>query len=494
MFYSRKYIYRYLRTNNLRELVVGNFTISFPYSYHFHLQIEYNGHLIAERYNVNREAIEDIPELSMFNKLGHYSEATDIIADYLMFKHLHSDEKFVFKNGKLKTKWLKYITNQHYSGYPLGAIEVLNKHQHSVPVEHLSKFAFIINQNTLESVWFPKKYSYECIIDNRVKKIFSYFSLPSLGYFKYSNSWFNKYTTFDEDSCPETYIGENMVYCSHCNQIVHHLHTHKKGCSLCLKYDTTKAILHGYTEKATSHFEFKVGNRNNKLYTNDVFFGVEIEYETLDKEESIHYCAEKLSEIAIFKRDGSLNDGIEICTAPATPDVIIDSFEDFFDEFDESCLENRDTCGMHVHISKEPLSFLTQGKIVEFMNRSDNKEFIKAIAGRWSDRYAGIHSSRTITFPFKHGYSDRYNAVNLQNPSTLEFRVFSSPTTYEEFVTKIEFVVALLSYCSPCQAKAPNLKDITSWKYFAMYVEDHKSQFKYLYSKLPTFIELAEAA
>jgi len=53
MFYSRKYIYRYLRTNNLRELVVGNFTISFGYSYHYHLQIKYNGHLIAERFNVS---------------------------------------------------------------------------------------------------------------------------------------------------------------------------------------------------------------------------------------------------------------------------------------------------------------------------------------------------------------------------------------------------------------------------------------------------------
>jgi len=37
---------------------------------------------------------------------------------------------------------------------------------------------------------------------------------------------------------------------------------------------------------------------------------------------------------------------------------------------------------MHVHVSRKPLSMLTVGKLTEFMNRHENKEFITHIAGQ----------------------------------------------------------------------------------------------------------------
>mgnify|MGYP007090463966 FL=1 len=57
---------------------------------------------------------------------------------------------------------------------------------------------------------------------------------------------------------------------------------------------------------------------------------------------------------------------------------------------------------MHVHISRKPLSQLTIGKLIEFLNRLDNKEFIHHIAGRIDNQYARMESDRTITFLRKH--------------------------------------------------------------------------------------------
>ena len=136
---------------------------------------------------------------------------------------------------------------------------------------------------------------------------------------------------------------------------------------------------------------------------------------------------------------------------------------------------------MHVHVSREPLNFLTQGKMAEFMNRADNKPYLKSIAGRWSEHYARQDTNRTVTYPFlASDGSERYNAFNLRNKETVEFRIFASTTSYDEFVMRLEFCEALAYYCSPCQSDAPSLKDVTKWDWFAKYVMKNNQQWPLL--------------
>ena len=118
--------------------------------------------------------------------------------------------------------------------------------------------------------------------------------------------------------------------------------------------------------------------------------------------------------------------------------------------------------------------------MTEFMNLIENKPYLEKIAGRWSDRFAG-QEGRSITFAFRNqAGGERYNALNLRNKETVEFRIFASTRVYDEFVMRLEFCEALTHYCSPCQSKATSLKDIPKWFWFVQYVLDNAKAWPYL--------------
>ena len=106
------------------------------------------------------------------------------------------------------------------------------------------------------------------------------------------------------------------------------------------------------------------------------------------------------------------------------------------------------SCGMHVHISRTALSQMGAGKLVEFMNRDDNKKFIQLIAGRKSTNYQRADETYDIKKPYKvdrgDDHADRYNYVNLQNKKTIELRIFASPKNTNEFKVRMQFVKAMI--------------------------------------------------
>ena len=153
----------------------------------------------------------------------------------------------------------------------------------------------------------------------------------------------------------------------------------------------------------------------------------------------------------------------------------------FFDKFPTN-LSGSQQCGMHIHISRNALNYLTQGKLVEFMNRSDNKLFIEKMAGRENNSYCRQENSRTISFPFTNEHGQRYNTLNINNEHTLEFRIFATPESWDDFIPRLEFVDALTAYCSPCQSGALSLKDSTHYKSFEDYIRKNKHSWKNLFN------------
>jgi hypothetical protein len=147
-----------------------------------------------------------------------------------------------------------------------------------------------------------------------------------------------------------------------------------------------------------------------------------------------------------MKYDGSIGNGFEITTCPATIDIHKERIGSFLDnlppEFD---ISNR--TGMHIHISKASMSRLGIAKFTEFMNRTDNQTFIRKInqtfirkiAGRQSNTYQHSNERYNMKYGLKNTYFDRYNNVNLNNRDTIEVRIFSTPKTKEDFNIKLEF-------------------------------------------------------
>jgi len=193
------------------------------------------------------------------------------------------------------------------------------------------------------------------------------------------------------------------------------------------------------------------------------FFGLELEVERMDKSETSRGdMAKKIENKAwYFKNDGSLNNGFEIVTHPLTFSYIKHSAKDFESALNElSCNAynsyNANTCGMHIHISKKAFGTWQLYKFMKFF--AENVPFIVAISQRKMDKlvqWANIEDNDDNTLMYKakkkEGNSARYVAINLQNYSTIEVRIFRGTLNFNSFMKNIEFIHALYMFTKECK-------------------------------------------
>ena len=360
------------------------------------------------------------------------------------------------------------------------------------------RFEYLVHGTDPSKVWCTRN-TVSARINGEVVSVPAHLDFTKWGYKKIQmrtrpdrdtfESWVPKnevLVTINGLEYPKAYADRHFPLCTSCNSRTHKLFLNK--CPACLGVDPDKVVIRGYSDRAPDFLKFKEGKYSRTLFKTPLYLGVELELESdgrrgqdgLDK--GLLFAAKTLGDHCIFKRDGSIQNGFEIVSTAATLDVHRTEWKDFFAGVEsETYLGKRDNVGMHVHVSREPLNFLTQGKMTEFMNREDNKPYLKSIAGRWSEHYARQEKGRTVTYPFlTNEASERYNALNLRNQHTVEFRIFAATTSYDEFVMRLEFCEALASYCSPCQSKATSLKDVTKWEWFAKYVQDNYKQWHLL--------------
>jgi hypothetical protein len=188
------------------------------------------------------------------------------------------------------------------------------------------------------------------------------------------------------------------------------------------------------------------------------FFGIELEVEKMDKSETQrHVMAAKIENKAwYFKNDGSLNNGFEIVTHPLTFSYIKHSAKDFENALNELSNNaynsyNANTCGMHIHISKKAFGTWQLYKFMKFF--AENVPFIVAISQRKIEKlvqWANIEDNDDNALMYKakkkEGNSARYVAINLQNYSTIEVRIFRGTLNFQSFMKNIEFVHALYMF------------------------------------------------
>lgn len=250
--------------------------------------------------------------------------------------------------------------------------------------------------------------------------------------------------------------------------------------------------------------EQKVPSERNAL-----FMGVELE---IDKGERPCACAEELAEIETYddefymKHDGSLEDvGIEIVSHPATLSYHLNRFQwkEVFSTAKKFGYKSHDagTCGLHVHVSRAYLAADENGVTSEDREELNTAKIILFVEKHWDemvrfsrrDRYqldmwakcpdSAITPEDEIGDIKDKLYNltdDRYQAVNLCNSSTIEFRLFRGTLNLNTFKATLEFVQLLCDYC-----KEHNLKevldsswdDLISWREYpelATYLEERK--------------------
>lgn len=160
-------------------------------------------------------------------------------------------------------------------------------------------------------------------------------------------------------------------------------------------------------------------------------------------------------EKAYCKHDGSLDDGFEIVTHPMTLAYQLHymPWEEIMRKASSLGYTSHQsgTCGLHVHISRlafgetEEQQDACIARVLYFFER--NWEELLRFSRRtrrqleqWAARYGYQDQPQEILAHAKNGNLGRYTCVNLNNRSTIEFRMFRGTLKYNTFVATLQLV------------------------------------------------------
>lgn len=159
-----------------------------------------------------------------------------------------------------------------------------------------------------------------------------------------------------------------------------------------------------------------------------------------------------MDDFIYIKHDGSLDDGFEIVSHPATLEYHreVANWEEALEKLRELGYKshNTETCGLHVHMSRKAfgsseteqdlnimkLLYLVEkfwDKMKKFSRRTETQ------LNKWAARYGLTDSLDELLDTAK--YSGRYHAINLQPRCTVEIRLFRGTLKYNTFIATLEF-------------------------------------------------------
>ena len=184
------------------------------------------------------------------------------------------------------------------------------------------------------------------------------------------------------------------------------------------------------------------------------FLGLELECDGSDaegSEDDVRSIFEGHMDRFYFNSDGSLNNGFEAITHPMSPSEMlkIDWEQITTEMLDRGYDNDRDTAGIHIHISRRFFNGEKNiGRLVRMFseNYSDMIKFARRPrynAERWADRVQGSSRKYAMDFYESARRSGRYVAVNLQNYETVEIRLFHSLASRQHIMACIQLTDVL---------------------------------------------------
>lgn len=205
-----------------------------------------------------------------------------------------------------------------------------------------------------------------------------------------------------------------------------------------------------------------------------MYFGLELEYEASGDRLDI---VEQVTDIPWIycKEDFSLDNGIEFVSHPCTYQFHKENLSKLIDTLNYTPLYAEDTCGLHIHMSKDALGSNNNiidkniSKLIYLMDKYYDT-VIAPISNRdseklegWADNYKSesasyvniseIDHNLTVGEALINGYlhltknsqtHGRNYAVNISGQDTIEFRLFASTLNTSEILGAIEFVMVLV--------------------------------------------------
>lgn len=212
------------------------------------------------------------------------------------------------------------------------------------------------------------------------------------------------------------------------------------------------------------------------------YFGVELEVDTSDgypdnDEIALNVCDSMPEDFIYFETDGSLDNGYENITQPATlayHESIADNYRKAFTYIRRGGLRSHQTktCGMHVHFNRNfftpdeeeacvaRLLYMVENfwdEIAIFSRRS------RSTIERWANKYDKDVNSVAKSWKDGRLSDDRYHAVNLTNLKTIEFRMFRGTLKWNTFIATLQFcqnLVMTAKYKTVAEIQTMSFEDL----------------------------------
>jgi len=412
---------------------------------------------------------------------GYNEKLTNELINFITDKHniLFNTERL--KNGSIKFDIDK--VNQYHNLFRLAL------HEEFSPNYIINNLEFDISTNKMASDKSLKK-AYFLI--NGKENLVSFSSITqvksmyNVEFYKDNNTFYNQkdnvYSTIHNQWVKPDDL--HITKCKVCGVTNYKLDVIGDfGCKHCL---AEYGKIHSYSTKVPEYLSYKVGSKSNISGKSErpLFLGIEIEYESTRKDSDAKVTSKVLDGHALLKSDGSIAYGFEIVSCPATIDSHLDAYKSFFEvKQKHTTLKGASNTGMHIHVSRKAITPLTVGKLTAFFNSRDNLDSLIKIGGRSLNTYCSQDPNRSIIYERKYGRGARHVILNLTNVSTIEIRMFSSPETYQDFSTKLEFAQAVVKYCSPASSNL-SLKEIIKFSNFKDYVHNHAKTYPNLFTSI----------
>ncbi|MBQ7033884.1 MAG: amidoligase family protein [Clostridia bacterium] len=279
----------------------------------------------------------------------------------------------------------------------------------------------------------------------------------------------------------------NYTHCEECGALIHNDDAHYEDdsddpyCAECFAKLQACAIK-SYNYKPEPIF-YGSGN---------LFMGVELEIdkggEDNENAEALLDIANRYKEHMYCKHDGSIDNGFEMVSHPMSLEYHMSEMNwgDIFRHAVSMDYRSHQTstCGLHIHVSRSAFGKSIDeqedviSRIVYFVENHWN-ELLKfsrrteETINRWASRY-GISTTAKDTYKnAKDRHMGRYVAVNLENYSTIEFRLFRGTLCYKTFVATLQLIYEICRFAIQMNDKS---MERLSWSEFVLKIPPDKAE------------------
>ena len=248
---------------------------------------------------------------------------------------------------------------------------------------------------------------------------------------------------------------DHYCTCDDCNEVIHTdnacFHDDGTYCEYCYNENHSSNI-HEYSYEPYLNFQSSEDDNESVL----AYLGFELEAGGLTSSER-NRIADEISDgenTFFLKEDGSIPEyGFELVSHPITLKRHKElDWADVLRSMSSAGMKSHDlgeeSCGLHVHVSRNYLSPYKWLLIDWFISKY--QAHFELIARRKETHWARFKKSNGQNIKEVYGKSSgtRYQAVNFENSNTVEFRLFRGTLKYSTFMATLEIVDALVHWAN----------------------------------------------